>query len=144
MGGVVPTVDTTIRSMTKSKSRLERAKETLYKLLDGCIHNPGAALVGIVIVGIVAVFVGGVLGVGPAAADETQQIGQETCEKAFGSEWEYRGYVTTYPPAIQCKGPHGENGVAPMPQEMQERLNIVVANSTMIQFKYNDSTDAFQ
>jgi len=66
----------------------------------------------------------------PDVAESGSPEGNQFCTEQFGPKWTYNGYMATYPPSVQCEGPNGTIGVAPMPEKMQQELGIVTPNST--------------
>jgi hypothetical protein len=56
---------------------------------------------------------------------KVQQSGEQACHDAFGDNWSYAEYIGAHPPSIHCEGPNGQTGIAPMPDEMMQKLNIV-------------------
>lgn len=53
------------------------------------------------------------------------------CMDEFGDDWHASGYSSVaYPPTIHCAGPDDQLGLLPMPEDIREEENIVLANET--------------
>lgn len=87
----------------------------------------------ILVVGFMAVILMFVLmvvsGAPPLGDSGSEELTTELCHDTFGDEWRANGYSTaSTPPVVHCTGPNGEHGIVDMPPEMQDELDIVVAD----------------